>query len=357
MITTRLRFYWNKVKDFFERYEHRLGFAFLVGGFIFDSLTLRRVDFLLDNLILLFYLVVAAVCILLQNLRFTVSKFTPFALQFIFGALFSGFIVFYSRSASLLTNWPFMLMLAIFFIGNEFFRRRYEQLNFNLAVFFIAIFSYLIFSIPVVLNKIGPEIFLLSGVISLFAFAAMFRLLKRVAPERILSHRKLILGTVASIFIVFNIFYFTNIIPPIPLALKDIGIYHGIRRAPGNAYLVTKEQRPWYAIFSGNELHVADGSPIYGFSSVFAPTDLETEIFHRWSYYNEDRRTWIETGKIGFSIIGGRDQGYRGYTFIRNIQPGKWRLDVITDRGQIIGRISFDVIKVNNLPVLEEVEI
>ena len=38
------------------------------------------------------------------------------------------------------------------------------------------------------------------------------------------------------------------------------------------------------------------------------------------------------------------DDGYRGYTFKRNIHEGQWRVDVITDEGQIIGIVRFDVV-------------
>lgn len=351
------------IKRFFEKHERRIGLAFLIGGFIFDSLTLQRVDFLLDNLVLLSYLTVVALSIIIINVRagrfagnrfFSyVSNAAPYLMQFAFGGLFSGYIVFYSRSASLITSWPFLLMLAAFFIGNEFFRERYRLFNFHLAIFFVAVFSYSIFSLPVVFHRLGAGIFILSGLVSLAAVGGLVYLIKKIAPERITAHKKLIIGTIGAIYLAFNVLYFTNIIPPIPLALKEGGIYHRVERMPDGNYLVLDEQRAWYQFLRRNRIHLQPGESAYAYSAVFAPTKLESKIFHRWSFFDERRRRWIAVSRIGFQIVGGRDGGYRGYSVKENVFPGLWRVDVITERGQVIGRIQFRVATATEQPELE----
>jgi hypothetical protein len=42
--------------------------------------------------------------------------------------------------------------------------------------------------------------------------------------------------------------------------------------------------------------------------------------------------------------VGGRDGGFRGYSFKKNIQPGTWRVDVETAEGLLLGRIGFEVV-------------
>lgn len=337
----------KSLKEFFDKYERRIGLAFLIGGFIFDNLTLRRVDFLLDNLILLSYLIVVALSIIAINLGVKkISYAAPYAMQFAFGGLFSGYIVFYFRSAAFAISWPFLLMLAVFFIGNEFFRKRYELLAFHLAIFFIAVFSYSVFSLPVIFHRIGADIFILSGLLSLIVVIALVYLIKKLTPERISGHYKTIVGLVATIYFAFNIFYFTNIIPPIPLVLKEAGIYHRVERV-GDSYLFSDEKRPWYSIFT-KKIHLRTGEPAYAYSAVFAPTKLESRIFHRWSFYDKQTGKWVEASRVGFPIVGGRDGGYRGYSIKENIFAGRWRVDVVTERGQVIGRINFRVIDVTN---------
>lgn len=350
-----LKAQFQSLKQFFDRYERRLSFAFLIGGFIFDNFTLQRVDFLLDNLVLLFYLVLVALGIILVNLKAgKLSYAAPYAMQFAFGGLFSGYIVFYFRSASLTISWPFLLMLAVFFIGNEFFRKRYELLAFHLAIFFVAVFSYSIFSLPVIFHRLGADIFISSGLVSLAIVAGLIYFIKKNTPERIAGHRTLIFGIIGAIYLAFNIFYFTNIIPPIPLALKEAGIYHRVERT-SDGYLLLAEKRAWYEIFTKNRVHLPLDQPVYAYSSVFAPTKLESPIFHRWSFYDEKREKWVEAGRIGFLITGGRDGGYRGYSVKKSIMPGRWRVDVITERGQVIGRMQFWAVIAETLPELRVV--
>ena len=43
------------------------------------------------------------------------------------------------------------------------------------------------------------------------------------------------------------------------------------------------------------------------------------------------------------SIFGGRDGGYHTYSIKGNIIPGLWRVDIETERGQIIGREEFKI--------------
>jgi len=336
---------WAKaVKDFVTKYDRRIGLAFLIGGFIFDNLTLQRVDFFLDNLVLLSYLAVVALSIAIINVwKGKLAYAAPYVMQFAFGGLFSGFIVFYSRSASLVVSWPFLLFLAAFFIGNEFLRKRYEALIFHLSVFFVAVFSYTIFSLPVLFQRLGVGVFLFSGLISLTLVAGFIFALKKAAPEAVAAHFKSLIGTIAAVYAVFNVFYFTNIIPPIPLALKEAGIYHSIGRLYGGDYYVLAEKKAWHQFFTRNDISLRPGEPAYAYSAVFAPTKLTGKIFHRWSYYDQVRERWIEVGRIGFPIVGGRDGGYRGYSVKENVLPGRWRVDVITERDQIIGRINFNV--------------
>ncbi len=71
--------------------------------------------------------------------------------------------------------------------------------------------------------------------------------------------------------------------------------------------------------------------------------------------YNEKNDEWITSDRTNYKISGGRDGGYRGYTLKKNIQPGLWRIDVETDREQLLGRVSFEIEKVDNPFELEEI--
>jgi len=116
-----MKYFFQNMKSFFVKYERHISTGAFAAGFIIDNLTLTRIDLLLDNLILFSYLVVAGSVIVFLNFYergvFTgfVGRFfaparlvAPIAMQFAFGGLFSGFFIFYSRSASLSASWPFL---------------------------------------------------------------------------------------------------------------------------------------------------------------------------------------------------------------------------------------------------------
>jgi len=149
--------------------------------------------------------------------------------------------------------------------------------------------------------------------------------------------------TVGIIYVALNFFYFTNIIPPIPLSLKDVGIYHSVVRVGEGDYRVVYEKPPWWLFLrdSDKEFHFEEGDSVYCFASVFAPAKLKTEIYHHWEYFDETADLWKEHGRFSYPIEGGRGGGFRGYTTIHKYTPGTWRCTVETERGQVIGEETF----------------
>ena len=355
----------EKAPSFFRRHERRLSLLSFVFGFVWDSLTLTRIDRLFDNLVLVSYLAVAFASIVLINAhgpgRRLQGKFSErgarlarLLLPFAFGGLFSGFLIFYSRSGSVVSSAPFLLLLTALFIGNELFRRHYQRFIFQMSVFFVTLYSYTALIVPILWGKIGSVIFVVSGILAIFLFSLSLRAISLVARDEVGNSRHALWTIVTIIFVTFNVLYFNNMIPPIPLSLKEIGIYHDIVRTRGGEYRLTFEKAPWYAVGkkTSSVLQVREGESVYAWSSVFAPTRLDTEVLHRWSYVNEESGEWESSSVVGFPISGGRNEGYRGYSIKENIFPGKWRVDVETLRGQIIGRFVFRVETATNEPLL-----
>lgn len=350
----------------YERYERHIGALSFIFGLLFDSITLTRVDLWFDNIVFIVHLLVVSGAIFLLYLfesgrlgqtsgMGSYIKYVPVAMQFSFGNLFSGFFVFYSRSASLATSWPFLIFLIILLAGNELFRKRYTRFIFHTSIFFIALFSYLIFAIPVLLNVMGAGIFMLSGFVALALVGGFSMLFLRISSAKLRMHRRMLFISIGLIYAIFNMLYFTNIIPPIPLSLKAIGVYHSVEWSPEGVYHFTYETAPRFFFFSTESrvFHRTGGAPVYVYSAIFAPTDLRTKVFHRWSYYDKRKQEWLVSDQLSFSIVGGRDGGWRGFTLKENIMPGKWRVDVITERDQLLGRITFTVVKSDSLPILE----
>lgn len=342
-------------KEFFTRYERRISASAFLFGFVLDNLTLQRIDRLYDNIMLAAYLLIALSSIIYLNahaarLRRGAAALwgngaAQFFLPFSLGGLFSGFLVFYSRSGPLLSNIVFLIGLFALFVGSEFFKKHYERFVFQMCVFFVALFSYSVIIVPVLLRRMGDGIFLLSGAFSLLVFFLALKAIRRVAKEEVDANRRLLRPLIFMIFITFNFLYFNNMIPPIPLSLKEIGVYHAVERFPNGEYRLSFESPPWYALRAktSSVFHRNGDEPAFVFSSVYAPLALTTDILHRWSYFDELKHEWVTAYTVEFPISGGRIQGFRGYSVKEHLTLGKWRVSVETLRGQIIGRLDFTV--------------
>ena len=348
-------------------YERYISPVSLVAGFVADNLVLlRRVDLWTSNALLFFYLSVTAGGILLINAVeagrvrnprvVNFAPLIPVAVQFSFGGLFSGYLSLYSRSAGLFQSWVFIVALAVLLLSNERFTRLYRQFSFQIPLYFTVLFSFFIFFLPVVFHQIGPIMFLVSGCFSIGAVSMLLWILSFIVPQREAQDRTTVARSIAVIFIVFNILYFSNLIPPLPLSLKEAGVYHSISRESG-LYKLVGETTPWYEELIYHEtFHRAPDETMYVFTAIFAPSGLTTPIIHEWQRYDDVSRKWITTNTISFSINGGRDGGYRGYSQRAGVTAGKWRVNVLSQYGAAIGRVVFNVKDATSTPPLVTTE-
>ena len=81
-------------------------------------------------------------------------------------------------------------------------------------------------------------------------------------------------------------------------------------------------------------------SGVCAFMSISAPRGLEEPIFHRWLFNGALQTT------VPLAIAGGREQGYRVWSCKHGFPPdprGRWRVEAVTDSGQLIGDVRFKV--------------
>lgn len=190
----------------------------------------------------------------------------------------------------------------------------------------------------------GDAIFLLSGITTLIITGIFIYVLSWFAPDRIRWSAPILTLSLSGLFIVINILYFSNLIPPIPLALKEAGVYREIVKVTDGVYETFGEEQEWFKFLEPNpKIHVDESRSLYMLSAVFAPVSLSTEIVHVWQRYDKTTRSWVSTSRVELRIEGGRENGYRTFSQSTNISPGRWRVNVETPRGQLIGRLSFEV--------------
>ncbi len=324
-----------------------------MGGFVLDNLTFRRIDQTLDLVILLSYLVVAVY--LLIHLTKVESQaesaqaggkwqgLALFGLQWVYGGLASASFIFYFRSGTIASSWPFLLALLSMLIGNELLKERYGKLIFRLVVFAFVLLSFVTLVLPVVLRSIGPAVFLAGVVVSLLLLYVCLWLLVRFVPQVANAVRGTAVLAIAIMYALITLAYFANIIPPVPLALKDAQVAYSVTRN-ASGYQIAAFQETWYQrLWPGRTVIISSGKSLFLYTAIFAPTNLDADIVHVWQKYNDKTGDWETLSRIPYSISGGVSSGYRGYSQKSNVTEGKWRVNVETSRGQTIGSVRFNV--------------
>jgi Protein of unknown function (DUF2914) len=333
--------------------------VFFASGVTYDSVTLTRIDRLQDNLILLLYLVMLGFLVVLtgrlgvaavepaalepQGSGFTrvlikAQPYYPMAMQFLLGGLFSAYAVFYSRSATFTGTGVFLGVLVLLLMANEFLRDRLSNLRLLVALYALASFSFFTFFLPVMVGAIGSGVFLLGAALSVGMTLLVVLLIYRRNQDR--SQKKVVsVGGPAIALIGLLIgFYFLNWIPPVPLSMKFGGMYREVQKQDDR--FVLSFDRDWYQVWKRSQNPFPADEPVYCFTAIFAPVALNTTVYHHWYFRTNSDKPFIHADRIPIKIAGGREGGYRAYTFKQRLDPGDWRVDVETEDGRVVGRVS-----------------
>jgi hypothetical protein len=190
----------------------------------------------------------------------------------------------------------------------------------------------------------GYGVFVLGGLLSLAATGGIMYYLWRRGAIRSRWRLNQAGVFVVGLFVLLNIFYLLNWIPPVPLSLKAGGIYRDVSRVD-STYQLSYAKPPWYEFLRRGEkvFEKTEADTVYCFTAIFAPTKLREKIYHHWEHYNPKKDKWVQTDRIGFEITGGSDIGWRGYTSKHNVAPGQWLVQVKTAEGLLLGEVSFEV--------------
>ncbi|WP_191858300.1 DUF2914 domain-containing protein [Hanstruepera ponticola] len=361
MKRTLVKFRNSRFRQFLKRHEKYAPIIFFIGGFIFDSLTLGRIDRLYDLIVLSSHMTLLSIMLYIYNLaddnkwentfleRYQI--YFPLAIQFFFGGLSSAFVIYFSRSVSLSKTAIFFILLVILLLTNELLKKRISNKYLQFGIYSFISFTFFSFMVPVFYKEVSKEVFIISGLISLIVTVILITIIYKSSPStRAEINLKKVMSLVFGIYFTLNLFYFFKLIPPVPLALNEGIVAHNIKIENGN-YYITYEADDWFIFWRDHKLEYIhdNGSKVYIFSSLFAPTDLKESVFHRWKWFDPETNSWNKVEDIGFEIFGGRDDGFRGYTFKQNVKEGLWKVEVITDEELVIGVIDFEIITDSNL--------
>ena len=362
----------QRLKHRYERNEKTFDIAAFAGGFIFDIAMIDRIDAWSTIIQQAAYLLLIAV-ILIQMFfvegapaRDTATMAAPkrwyfeyrtALVHFLLGTLLNLYTLFFFKSASLFVSFAFMLVLAALLVANESKRLKAQLgLSLKFALFSLCLVSFCAGVVPVFVGTIGPFVFLLSMLVACIPLAVIYRRIHIHAPDRVQQARRQILMPFGLVLVVFLSLYLVRLIPPVPLSLHFIGVYHNVERND-DVYKLSHERPFWRIWDNGDQKFLAQpGDRIFVYFRLFSPARFSDQVLMRW-YWKDAAGNWKLQDSIPIKIIGGREKGFRGYGTKNNYQPGDWKLQVETTDEREIGRVYFEVEMGPQTPRLFEVDV
>ena len=343
----------QRVQDLYRKHERWVPIAFFILGFLFDTIMLQRIDELSTIIQQALYLVIAGGLISIELIETTreinppkllnkIWRYREALLHFLLGTLLNSYAIFYFKSASSLTSFVFIALLVILLILNEFKRFGKSQIKVHMAFLSLCLISYFVSLMPILLGYIGTLPFLGSILASALASYGFYRLQKYLlgSESNLLRTHFLIPFPVTQL--TFVILYFAHAIPPVPLSVSYMGIFHGVSKQEGN-YQLSYTRSKWKFWQNGDQSFQArPGDSIFCFVRVFSPARFNDMLQVRWLYWDQSKG-WLPSDAIPMPVLGGREEGYRGVTKKNNYQAGEWRVQIETMENREIGRINFTV--------------
>lgn len=344
----------QKISDTYRRFEAFIPALSFLAGIAVDLATVGRIDQWSNILILGTYLCIAGSFLGLEMIalqRAIGPLRRPWRLlwsyhqeisHFCLGNLLSALAILFFKSASVWSASVFLLLIVALLVANQFGAVRRRGIALRIALFALVLTSYLACLIPVFWGEVGTLPFMLAIATACGSFGMLFSGVARLIPAPRQLIKPVILPFVGVISCL-TAFYFFRIIPPVPLSLRSIGIYRDVIRSE-NHYVVTRLHENWQSWFRlQDEFPYRPGDRLYCFFSVFSPVGFRDQLKVRW-LYRDPNQGWHSSDAVLVPITGGRLEGYRGFAYKSNIQPGEWRILIETSDEREIGRIDVAVV-------------
>lgn len=359
-----------RLRRYFGRNEREMAVAFFAGGFVFDIFTVGRIDswitiaqqalYLAAVMAVLMHLFVAQASPAPElagapRLRHWYYEYRSAAIHFALGALLNLYAIFFFKSSSLLVSFGFLAFLVVLLVANE--SRRFKALGLPVKFALLALcwLAFAAIVVPIAVGSIGLGVFLLSMLAGTLPLAAAAWWVQRRRPALFGAARRQILMPLAVVLLGFLGFYLARLIPPVPLSIPFIGVYHSVERTEAGYAL--GHERPWWRFWENGdqEFRAQPGDRVFVFFRIFSPARFADRVRMRW-YWEPGGRGWLLQDSIPIDIVGGREAGFRGYGFKANYQPGRWKVQVESEDGREIGRVYFTLESVAAAPRAIQVE-
>lgn len=343
-----------RLREFRERHKRAETVLFFAGGFCFDLLLLERIDSVPMLIHQGSYVALLSVLILVDH-HYAVAKSEPHgilgkilhwrteAIHFLFGTLLNAFLVFYFKAAAGWFSLAFMTALGALLIANELARFRELGPIMRVALWSFAVTSYFSYLLPVLFGFLSPWIFAQAVALGCAGLYFLWRLGARFTPDPRWNFWRAVAPGLAIQGLLLAL-YFAHVVPPVPLAVRFIGIYHGAKREGVHVW-VYRTTPEWVFWRHGDTVFEArPGDRIYLFVRVFAPRRFNDGLSIRWAF-KDPRAGWLKTDALPVSVTGGQEEGWGAVAYKDHYTPGKWKVEIETADGRTVGTLRFVVVE------------
>ena len=197
----------------------------------------------------------------------------------------------------------------------------------NHALYGFSVFAALNVALPL----IGAQPILAlegSAVLAALALAPAFR--RQVAFGWLRAHA---LALAVAVLAVILVWFGRGLVPPAPLFLARAVVARGV------AELEPLEPVAGRVVAAAT---VLEWGEMAAYTAVYAPAGVRQPIAHVW--WRD--RVRLARVVLPTPVMGGRREGFRTYSRFTDLKPpvaGRYRVDVVTASGQLIGRLRFTV--------------
>ncbi len=201
-----------------------------------------------------------------------------------------------------------------------------------LALHTLTLFAALLTALPIILHLTTSQSFKLALV------TAMLLSFPSLASSFPIQHwRRGVMLVVLTLAVGASGWMLRSWVPPATLWMTDVAVSTQLEnRTPGKSLREVK----------ASEIHAG----LYAFTAINAPRGLNERIYHVWQFNGK------EVDRIALDIHGGRKEGYRAWTHKQNFPAnpvGRWQVRVLTEDGQVIGVLRFQVVDDGQAPKAE----
>jgi DUF2914 family protein len=347
----------ERLRLYYARNEQRIAVLSFIGGFLFDIVTVERADswYAIGQQVLYLAVILAALTQMffeeggqapdpagLFVLKRWYYQYRTALIHFFLGTLLNVYTLFFFKSSSLLVSFSFLAFLVFLLWANESERFKSLGLPFKFTLFALCVLCFAANVVPIFVGSIGLVVFLVSMLAGCLPLIGVVWWIRRRKPDRFPRARRQMLVPLGSVLVGFLVFYYFRLIPPVPLSIPFIGVYHAVEKTQ-DGYRLSHERPIWRVWQHGDQEFLAQpGDKVYVFFRIFSPTRFSDQVQVRW-YWKDEVRGWVLQDSIPIKIVGGRAEGFRGYGFKSNYQPGEWKVQVETTDSREIGRVYFSL--------------